>query len=327
MRWLCLYLSYSLTKIMSYRAYVYLFHLGIKIACLLPRSIVVLIAKTLALFRFFQAKKERAIVKKNLLMCGVNPNWRNVLKNFTNYAICLADAFRSLIYSADIKEKSNSICGQNRSTYLEKRVEVKGLKHLDQVLKLNQGAILVTAHLGNWDLAGVFLAGLGYRLTAVAEEIPGLSRVYNLIRTRTGMEIVFIREKEKMVSALKNNRVLVLLADRDLTGRGQLVNFLYGKKRIPRGPAAFAIKYQAPIIFGYFVLNQTKEQIYQAELSESTSPKNKKPKKIYYAEISEPIFPKTENQEELLQLIADKLSEYIKRYPEQWFVYRDEWED
>lgn len=292
---------------MSYRAYVYLFLLGIRIACLLPRPLVIFIAKTLALLRFFQAKKERAIVKKNLLMCGVKPTWQNVLKNFTNYAICLADAFRGLIYSADIKEKSN--CGEKRLTYLEKIVQVQGLEHLDQVLKLNQGAILVTGHLGNWDLAGVYLAGMGYPLTAVAEEIPGLSDVYNLIRTRTGMEIVYIREKEKMAQALENNRILVLLGDRDLTGRGQLVNFLNGKKRIPRGPAGFAIKYQAPIVFGYFVLNQEKS------------------KKVYQAEVSEPIFPQNLTQENLLQLIADKLSEYIRKYPLQWFVFRDEWED
>ncbi|MCX7786021.1 MAG: lysophospholipid acyltransferase family protein [candidate division WOR-3 bacterium] len=279
---------------MGYRSHVYLYHLGIRIACLLPRWLGVFIAKTLALLKFLQAKRERAIVKKNLLMAGINPNWQNVLKNFTNYAICLVDAFRALIYEPD---------------YLAKIIDFTGKEHLDQTLKLNQGVILVTAHLGNWDLAGVYLASLGFPLTAVAEEIPGLSDVYNLIRTRTGMQIVFIQEKEKMTEALEDNRILVLLGDRDLTGRGQLVNFLNGKKKIPRGPASFALKYKSPVIFGYFVLNP-----------------DKKSKKLYRAEISEPLFPQNQTYEQFLQIVADKLSEYIRKYPLQWFVFRDEWQ-
>jgi KDO2-lipid IV(A) lauroyltransferase len=189
---------------------------------------------------------------------------------------------------------------------LKSMVDIKGIENLDTGLASNRGAILMTAHIGNWDLAGVYVASLGYPLTAVVEEIPELSDFYNFLRTRTGMKTVFMREKDKMISALKNNRILVLLGDRDLTNRGIPVKFLSGEKAIPRGPAAFAIKYNVPIIFGYFVMEKSKNNLYKAE-------------------ISKPIFPENRSFDELTQIIADRLSEYINLYPTQWFVFKDEW--
>jgi KDO2-lipid IV(A) lauroyltransferase len=208
-----------------------------------------------------------------------------------NYAVCMSDKLRIPVFDKDT---------------LKNMVESKGFENLSKALALNRGAILITGHIGNWDLAGVYVASLGYPLTAVVEEIPGLSDFYNFLRTSTGMETVFMREKDKMITALKNNRILVLLGDRDLSGRGITVKFLSGEKTVPRGPAAFALKYNAPIMFGYFVLNNDKT-------------------KLYKVEISEPIFPENRSFEELSQIIADRLSDYVSQFPTQWFVFRDEW--
>jgi len=272
---------------------VYLNKFGQKLACVLPRSLAISVAKVDVVWRFLRKKREKQVVKKNLRYCGIKDSNRNVFKTFFNYGISLTDTFRSLNYD---------------NASLEKMVEFNGRENLSQALKLNRGVILITAHLGNWNLAGIYLASLGYPVTAVVEEIPGLSDIFNRIRSRTGMEIVYVREKDRMYRALENNRILALLGDRDLTGRGLRVKFLDGEKTVPRGTAAFALKYKAPICFGRFVLTKDKEG-----------------KKIYQAEISEPLIPKGETQGELLQVIADRLSNYVRQFPTQWFVLDDEW--
>jgi KDO2-lipid IV(A) lauroyltransferase len=276
---------------MTKSAKIYLFILGMRIATILPRALTVILAKNLMSIGYLFAEGSRKTIKKNLSYCQQKRLSDNTYKTFINYAVYLSDLLRIPVF--DMSE-------------LKSMVDIKGIENLDTGLASNRGAILMTAHIGNWDLAGVYVASLGYPLTAVVEEIPELSDFYNFLRTRTGMKTVFMREKDKMISALKNNRILVLLGDRDLTNRGIPVKFLSGEKAIPRGPAAFAIKYNVPIIFGYFVMEKSKNNLYKAE-------------------ISKPIFPENRSFDELTQIIADRLSEYINLYPTQWFVFKDEW--
>ncbi|MCX8014724.1 MAG: hypothetical protein N2748_01775 [candidate division WOR-3 bacterium] len=271
---------------------IYLYRLGMRLACLLPRSLAIGLSQLLACWGFVLAKNARNVIKKNLQYCHQSKLWVKTLKTFLNYGIYYVDLFRILTLN---------------KTALKKLVlRAQGIDNLDRALQNKKGVILITAHLGNWDLAGAYLTSLGYPLTAVVEDIPAMANLHNFLRTKTGMETVFTYEIKKMINALHQNRVLVLLGDRDLTNRGLVANFLAGKKKIPNGPSAFALKYQAPIVLGYFVLDN----------------KHKK----YQTSISEPIYPqKNQTNDELTQFIADQLSKYIKQYPTQWFVFQDEW--
>ncbi|MBS4016252.1 MAG: lysophospholipid acyltransferase family protein [Candidatus Latescibacteria bacterium] len=267
-----------------------MFRFGQKIACLLPRWCAVFLAECLAVVQFIFAKQEKEQIRKNLRYCGQKDNPGHVFKVMTNYAICMADILRIPVYN-------------NRK--LAEAVFVKGLENLDAAVAMNQGVILTTGHIGNWDLAGVYLAGLGYPLCAVTENIPGIAGFFNALRSKTGLETFFPQDRDKIVAALFNKRILALLSDRDLTGWGVRVKFLAGEKLVPIGPAAFATKYNVPILVGCFTLNDDK--------------------KSYQVEISEPILPHNRSIKELAQLIADKLSFYIRQNPLQWFVLKDEW--
>lgn len=271
---------------------VYLYHLGIRIATFLPRFLALSLSNLLAFFGYVFAKSSRNIIKKNLRYCNQSKLCLKTLLTFLNYGTYYVDLFRILILDKAKLEKLIS--------------KTQGIENLDRALTQKKGAILITAHLGNWDLAGVYLASLGYPLTAVVENIPEMSNLHNFFRTKSGMETVFTFEVKKMLNALHQNRILVLLADRDLTNRGIIVNFLSGRKKIPTGPAAFTLKHQVPILFGYFVLDEKRKK--------------------YQAYISEPYYPKNNlTNTALTQFIANQLSNYIKQFPTQWFVFQDEW--
>jgi KDO2-lipid IV(A) lauroyltransferase len=267
-----------------------MFRFGQKIACLLPRRLAICFAQCLAFERYIFARQEKVWIRKNLRYCGQKDSSINVFKVIRNYAICMVDILRIPIYS---RHK------------LSDSVIVKGLDNLDNALALNQGVILTTGHIGNWDLAGVYLAGLGYPIGAVTEDIAGISGFFNALRAKTGMETFFPQERDKIKAVLRNKRILALVTDRDFSGWGVRVKFLNGEKIIPVGASSFAVKYKTPILVGYFGLNDDK--------------------KTYRIEISEPILPQNRTIKELTQLIADKLSFYIRKNPLQWFVLKDEW--
>lgn len=267
-----------------------MFHFGQKLACRLPRWLVILIAQCLAFERYTCAKQEKAWLRKNLRYCGQADDGLNVFRVIRNYAVCIADVLR--IPVSENKKLADTII-------------VRGRDNLDRALTMNQGVILVAGHIGNWDLAGVYLSGQGYPLCAVTENIPGLGGFFNSLREKNGMQTFFPYEKDKISQALHNKKILALLADRDFTGWGVTVKFLKGEKILPIGPSVLAIKNNSPIVVGNITLAPDKNS--------------------YAIEISEPILPHNKTIKELSQLIADKLSRYIRQNPFQWFVLRDEW--
>lgn len=266
-----------------------MFRLGKKIGCLLPRWLVIFLAQCLAFERFIFAKREKEQVRKNLQQCRQNDSALNVFRVFRNYAICMADILRIPIY---------------HYKKLADLVSVKGLENLDKALSMNQGVILTTGHIGNWDLAGVYLSSLGYKLSAVVEDIPDLANFFNALRSKTGMQTLFPHNRDEMIKTLVDKRILVLVSDRNFSGCGIKVNFLDSEKTMPVGSASFAVKHKAPVVVGCFVLNNDK--------------------KTYRVEISEPILSDNKTYKELTQQIANTLSYYIKQNPFQWFVLQDE---
>ncbi len=54
---------------------------------------------------------------------------------------------------------------------LSRHIQVEGLEHMDNALGYGKGVILVTAHLGNWELFAYHMASLGYPVTVVARQI------------------------------------------------------------------------------------------------------------------------------------------------------------
>jgi len=134
------------------------------------------------------------------------------------------------------------------------RFVVDGLEHIDKALVDGRGAVMALPHMGNWDAAGHWLAINGYRMTAVAEELKPQA-VFDLFyrhRRALGMDIVPLAEGrrvgERLVAVLGENRVLTLLADRNLSGRGVEVELFGVPMKMPSGPAMLSLSTGAPLL-------------------------------------------------------------------------------
>jgi lauroyl/myristoyl acyltransferase len=129
---------------------------------------------------------------------------------------------------------------------------VAGMEHLEAASAQGRGVVLALPHLGNWDLAGAWLSGQGYEITVVAEpaEPPELFEWFVETRARLGLRVVPLGPEAGgvLLRELRDNRVVCLLCDRDLTGDGIAVTFFGEKTRIPGGPAMLALRTGAPLL-------------------------------------------------------------------------------
>lgn len=133
-------------------------------------------------------------------------------------------------------------------------VEVVGGEHYRDALAAGGGVVLALPHTGNWDHAGAWSAAQGGPVTTVAERLRP-ERLYERFvayREGLGMEILALSGSvadtmDGLARATRANRVVCLLADRDLKASGVPVTFFGEQARMPPGPALVALRTGAPL--------------------------------------------------------------------------------
>jgi lauroyl/myristoyl acyltransferase len=116
------------------------------------------------------------------------------------------------------------------------------------------GAIIALPHMANWDHAGAWASLTGMPVSTVAERLRPESLFDRFVsyREQLGMEVIALSGAGNPLMTLKKSlragRLVCLLADRDLTGRGLEVALLGEAARLPGGPAALARMTGAPLV-------------------------------------------------------------------------------
>ena len=281
--------------------YYLLYKIGHFIACAMPLRAVYFIASALADIHFLQATKEREAVKENLkIILGdiddkeLDKLARAVFRNFAKY---LVDFFRFSKIDND---------------YIKKFVKVEGLDNVDKALALGKGAIALSAHMGNWELGALVLAMLGYPLSAVVltHRHEKVNDFFNRQRMRANITPVEIgMSLRNCYATLKENRVLALLGDRDFTKSGMVMKLFGHDALIPKGPAAFSRRVGSALVPCF--ITREKDDTFRFRFEE-------------------PILPETGMDEEsgMRKMTAKYLSileEYIRKYPDQWYIFKEFW--
>jgi len=113
-------------------------------------------------------------------------------------------------------------------------------------LAAGQGVVAALPHMGNWDLAGAWARAEDMPVTTVVERLRP-QRLYEhfvAYRESLGMEVLPLSGGPPVPPLLERRlgqgRLVCLLADRELSGRGVRVPFLGETARLPVGPAWLA---------------------------------------------------------------------------------------
>lgn len=135
---------------------------------------------------------------------------------------------------------------------VEPNFTIEGYEHVTDALALGKGAILALPHLGGWEWAGAWMAAQGHHMLAVVEPLqpPELLEWFARQREAIGLEVVPIGPDVSRIvlRALRDNRIVCLLSDRDLTGDGVEVDFFGERTTLPAGPATLALRTGAALL-------------------------------------------------------------------------------
>ena len=131
---------------------------------------------------------------------------------------------------------------------------VEGWDVVERAMAKGKGLLFVTGHLGNWELAGSFVAARGVPLEAVARRMqnPMFDRYLTETRRRIGMTVIYDADAVRRVPrAMRERHAVAFLVDQGAVGLASTwVPFFRRLAKTPRGPAVFALRLGAPVVFG-----------------------------------------------------------------------------
>ena len=134
---------------------------------------------------------------------------------------------------------------------LEKMIAVEGEEHLVEALRLGKGALIFTAHLGNWEIASFPIARLA-PLNVVARPLdnPRLESELIRLRNRLGARVIYKQKAAReILQALGRNEVVAILIDQNVLRREAVFVDFFGREAATTpGLAAFSLRAGSPII-------------------------------------------------------------------------------
>lgn len=124
---------------------------------------------------------------------------------------------------------------------------------MEAAVRQGRGVILVAGHLGNWELAGAYLAAMGVDVQAVArrQENPLFDAYLNRTRERLGVKVIYDGDAVRRAPrALRGGASVVFVMDQGAAGLASTWVPFFGRlAKTPRGAATFAMRLEAPVVF------------------------------------------------------------------------------
>lgn len=192
--------------------------------------------------------------------------------------------------------------------------EFDGIHYIKDLLQQEKGGILLTAHIGNFNLARHFFdnehnpAVVNLMMTDFEHQ-----KIKNYLESVTGkstLKTIILKDDLshifKMREALKRNELLVFAADRYMKGSKTYSSKFLGKEvKFPQGPFKLAANNSIPVLFVNIMREKNFHYHFYARPAEGTDMTGK----------------------ELLISYLGNLETMVRKYPHQWYNYFDFWND
>lgn len=221
---------------------------------------------------------------------------RNTLRNFSKYVV---DFIHFYTMSPD---------------EIRQRIIFDDYEPLNAAVAEGKGIIFVTLHFGNWDMGAAGLAAHGYPIDAIAEtfELPRMNDLVQGYRRQLGINIIPMeRLGPGVLRALRRGDILALLIDVPAPGASVTVDFFGAPVEVAAGPARLALRTGARVIPAVLAREPGHDELIR-------------PIPDFDLRF-QPSGDEEEDVRQLTQQIMSSLERFIRRYPDQWFMFRPMW--
>ncbi len=178
-------------------------------------------------------------------------------------------------------------------------------------LAAGRGVIVVTGHIGNWELAGAYIAARGVGIEGVVRRMtnPFVDRYLTATRERAGLGVIPDDPVRRIPRALRSGHVVALVADQGVKGMASTYVPFFGRlAKTPRGPGVFALRLGVPLVVGTAI----------------RLPSGK------YRALVEPILVEDTGDRErdvdaVVRRYTSVLERWVRAYPEQYLWHHRRW--
>ena len=194
-----------------------------------------------------------------------------------------------------------------------RRTEMEGFEEFREAVEEGAGAVVVSGHLGNWEIAGASAAARGVPMDVVAhrQKNPLFDRYLVETRARLGLNVMVKNDAFRLARrSLAAGRVAAFVADQNIRRRGVFVDFFGSRAATPKGPALFALRSGAPIFLGTAIRLPGWPSRYRVRAERVPVPRD---------------VPIEEAVVELTQRYTSLLERRIRDAPEQYFWLHRRW--
>jgi lauroyl/myristoyl acyltransferase len=261
----------------------------------LPSTLVTPIAQVMGTVAYVVSPGARRAVRANLAVIAPERASSSLVRDI------FAEQSRNYL---EIFRLSRTEAAALRAT-----IEKRGWEHFTTAHAQGKGVIVASAHLGPISIVGQVLVAHGYATVLPVEtEHSEVQRAVNRARAAIGLELVRADTPLAVVRALRDGKVLGLLADRAVTGVGERVPFFGGEALIPSAHIALGLRTGVPVIPAFSL------RLGRALVASFEPPLELRATGDREADVRAGVAQ-----------WARVLETYVRRYPEQWTVFERVW--
>ncbi len=193
-------------------------------------------------------------------------------------------------------------------------VDRKDLDYLEEARALGKGVMVVSCHMGSYEVVSAIWSATLAPVSLFAEELEprALFEWYRDTRARLGISVLplHLAGLRKVTQALQEEEMVVTAIDRDITGTGHVMPFFGRPAPIPLGPAALSLRLGTPLL--PVCVYRLPDDTYQAEATPPVMAKSTGDSKA--------------DEVRVTQELLTRIEAFIRRHPEQWHVPHRIWE-
>ncbi len=270
----------------------------------MPWRFSVQIGGLLGILAFYVLGRERKRSFEGLRIAFGNEKSDRALTEISRKNFC--NLGKGLIEILNLKSLKNS--------RLESLITIEGEEYLKEAQAAGNSIILITGHIGNWELMAAALSIQGYRLHVIATPLydPRIDEV--VVQLRAGYNIETISRgtpssSRKILNVLRSKEILGLLIDQDTKVDGVFVNFFNRKAHTPAGAAQLALRSDATTMMCFVTRLPGDRHRITIE----------KPMRLYRSG------DRIKDIEANTAMFTSRIEKHIKEYPDQWVWMHRRW--